>query len=58
MTPTSDVVMSAKDEAGVPAALHLPPGKIFLGYPVKPYKKSEGEENQEPKVKSLFLGLN
>ncbi|KAJ3143828.1 hypothetical protein HK101_003036 [Irineochytrium annulatum] len=43
------------DETGnggkVPAALHLPPGKLFFGYPVVPLKKAGeegGEEAREP----------
>jgi hypothetical protein len=45
------MLTSTKDENGVAAALHLPHGKIFLGYPVKPYKKQPTDENEKPKAR-------
>jgi len=38
-----------------PKALHLPPGKLFFGYQVKPFEKKDGEKEPE-KEKIGFQG--
>ncbi|KAI9002746.1 ubiquitin fusion degradation protein UFD1-domain-containing protein [Gaertneriomyces semiglobifer] len=38
---------SSGKSAGPPPALHLPPGKLFFGYPVIPLKKNNSENGSE-----------
>ncbi|KAI8615447.1 hypothetical protein BC830DRAFT_1168616 [Chytriomyces sp. MP71] len=45
---------SAFNEKPIPAALHLPHGKLFFGYPIVPLKKP-GSESEQPEA-SKFTG--
>lgn len=46
---------AAAGSSGIPASLHLPIGKIFLGYPIKPFKK-EGEGGEDKQQHQFFEG--
>ncbi|KAJ3089259.1 ubiquitin fusion degradation protein [Quaeritorhiza haematococci] len=41
----SESVDSINGKSPIPAALHLPPGKLFFGYPTKPPPSKQGKEN-------------
>ncbi|KAL5038899.1 ubiquitin fusion degradation protein [Batrachochytrium dendrobatidis] len=46
-----------KDQALAPAALRLPPGKLFFGYPVIPVKSKDSEDSKDgAKDKVKFTG--
>ncbi|KAJ3174417.1 ubiquitin fusion degradation protein [Geranomyces variabilis] len=49
---------SLSDNSNIPAALRLPPGKLFFGYPVVPVKKTgeNGDTESSDTPKHLFTG--
>ncbi|KAL2917523.1 ubiquitin fusion degradation protein [Polyrhizophydium stewartii] len=45
------------EQPGIPAALRLPPGRLFFGYPVIPVKSKDGvEANADAKKGPVFAG--
>ena len=48
-----------KDQALAPAALRLPPGKLFFGYPVIPVKSKDSEDSKDgAKVIHILTNYN
>ncbi|KAI9030434.1 ubiquitin fusion degradation protein 1 [Hyaloraphidium curvatum] len=45
--PSEPVVHAPSQASAAPAALHLPPGKLFFGYKVEPYKTKEEKEAEK-----------
>ncbi|RUS35614.1 putative ubiquitin fusion degradation protein Ufd1 [Jimgerdemannia flammicorona] len=43
---TSEPTKPVEDEDGVPAALNLPFGQLFFGYPIVPFKPKDGNEEE------------